>query len=57
MQENDDVKEQRLNEIANNVNNSQEVRCIVNRYEGIIKTQNAKGTGYIGKQGDLLKKL
>ena len=57
MQENDDVKEQRLNEIANNVNNSQEVRCIVNRYEGIIKTQNAKATGYIGKQGDLLKKL
>ena len=57
MQENDDVKEQRLNEIANNVNNSQEVRCIVNRYEGIIKTQNVKGTGYIGKQGDLLKKL
>ena len=57
MQENDDVEEQGLNETANNVNNSQEAIIIIRRYESIIKTQNKKAIGHIGKQGELLKKF
>ena len=50
LQENDDVEEQGLQETTNNVNNSQEAILIINRYEDIIKTQNKKAIGYIGKQ-------
>ena len=57
LQENDDVEEQGLNETANDVNNSQEVIRITNRYEDIIKTQNEKAIGYVGKQGELLKEF
>ena len=57
MQENDDVEEQRLNETASNVNNSQEAIKIINQYKNIIKTQNKKAIAYIGKQGELLKKF
>ena len=56
LQENDDVEEQGLNETANNVNNSQEAIIIICRYED-IKTHNKKAKGYIGKQGELLKKF
>ena len=56
LQENDDVEEQRLNETASNVNNSQEAIKIINCYKNIIKTQNKKAIAYIGKQGELLKK-
>ena len=57
MQENDDVEKQGLNETANNVNNSQEIVLIIHRYEDIIKIRNKKGIGYIGKQGELLKRF
>ena len=57
LQENDDVEEQGLNETGNNVNNSQEAILIIHRYEDIIKTQNKKAIGYIGQQGQLLKKF
>ena len=50
LQENDDVEEQGLQETTNNVNNSQEAILMINRYEDIIKTQNKKAIGYIGKQ-------
>ena len=56
LQEND-VEEQGLNKTGNNVNNSQEAIIIIRRYEDIIKTQNKKAIGYIGKQGQLLKKF
>ena len=36
------------------MNNSQEAIQIVHCYEGIIKTQNEKAIGHIGKQGQLL---
>ena len=52
-----DVEEQGLNKTANNVNNSQERIHIINRYEGIIKTQNKKAIGYISKQGKLFKRF
>ena len=42
LQENDGVEERVLNETANNVNNSQEAKRLINRYEDIIKTQNKK---------------
>ena len=54
---NDDVKEQGLNEAANNVNNSKEATLIINRYEGIIKTQNKKVIRSISKTGELLRKF
>ena len=57
LQENDNVEEQELNETANNANNSQEAVVMMHRYEDIIKTQNEKAIGYIGKQGELLKKF
>ena len=57
LQENDDAEEQELNETANNVNNSQELILIIHCYEAIIKIQNKKAIGYIGKQGQLLKKF
>ena len=57
LQENDNVEEQELNETANNVNNSQEAIVMIRCYEGIIKMQNKKAKGYIGKQGELLKKF
>ena len=57
LQENDDVEEQGLNETINYVNKSQEAIFIIHRYEGIIKTPNKKAVGYIGKQGELLKKF
>ena len=56
-QENDHVEEQGLKEAANNVNNSQETILIIRRYKDTIKTENKKEIGYIGKQGQLLKKL
>ena len=55
MQENDDVEEQGVNKTANNVNNSSEAVLIIRCYKDIIKTQNKKAIGYIGKQGQLLK--
>ena len=42
LQENDDVEKRVLNETADNVNNSQEAKRLINRYEDIIKTQNKK---------------
>ena len=42
LQENDDVEKRVLNETANNVNNSQEAKRLINRYKDIIKTQNKK---------------
>ena len=57
LQENDDVVEQGLNKRANNVNNFQKAIKIINRFEDIIKTQNIKAMGYIGKEGELLKKF
>ena len=54
LKENDDVEEQRLNETANNINNSQEAIVLIRRYEEIIKTQNKKAIGYTAKQGELL---
>ena len=55
MQENHDVEEKELNETANNISNSQEAIVIIHRYEDIVKTQNKKSIGCIGKQGGLLK--
>ena len=52
LQQNDNAVKQGLTETPNNVNNSQEAVKIINCYEGIIKTQNQKAIGYIGKQGD-----
>ena len=57
LQEDDYVEEQGLNETVNNVNNFREATKIINRYEDIIKTQIKKAVGYIGKQGELLKKF
>ena len=57
LQPNDDVEEQWLNEVAYNVNNSQEAILTNRRYKDIIKTQNKKAIGYIGKQGQLFKKF
>ena len=57
LHENDNIEEQELNETANNVNNSQEAIVIIRRYEDIIKRQNKKSIGYIGKQGELLKQF
>ena len=57
IQENDDVKEQGLNETVSSFNNSQEAVLIIHHYEDIIKTQNKKAIGYIGKQGKLFKKF
>ena len=57
LQENDDDEEQRINKTANNVNNSQEAIVIIRHYKDIIKTQNKKAIGYIGKQGHFLKML
>ena len=57
LQDNDDVEVQGLNETANNVNNYQEAILIICRCEDIIKTQNKKAVGYMGTQGQLLKKL
>ena len=57
LQENDNVKEQELNETGKNVHNSQEAVVIIRCYEDIIKAQNKKAIGYIGKQGELLKKF
>ena len=54
LKENDDVEEQRLNETANNINNSQEAIVLIRRYEEIIKTQNKKAIGYTAKRGELL---
>ena len=52
LQQNDNAEKQGLTETPNNVNNSQEAVKIINCYEDIIKTQNKKAIGYIGKQGD-----
>ena len=49
LQENDGVDEVGLNETANNVNNSQEAIIIIHLYDDIVKTQNKKAIGYIGK--------
>ena len=57
LQESHDVEEQELNKTANNVDSSQEVMLIIRRYEDIIKTQNRKAIGYIGKQRQLFKKF
>ena len=57
LQEDGYVEEQGLNETVKNVNNFQEATKIINRYEEIIKTQIKKAIGYIGKQGELLKKF
>ena len=57
MQENDNVEQQELNETANNVNNYLEAIVMIRRYEDINKTQNKKTIGYVGKQGELLKKF
>lgn len=56
MQEND-VEEQGFNYTANNVNKSQEATLIIHRYKDIIKTQNKKGIGNVGKEGQRLKKI
>ena len=57
LKENDDVKEQGLNETVKNAKNSQEAIVIILCYKEIIKTQNKKAIGYIGKQGKLFKKF
>ena len=57
IEKNDGVEEQGLNETAKNVNNSQETIVIIRLYEEIIKTQIKKAIGYIGKQGEVLKKF
>ena len=57
IQENDDVKEQGLNETVSSFNNSQEAVLIIHHYKDIIKTENKKAIGYIGKQGKLFKKF
>ena len=46
LQDNDDIEEQGLSETAN----LQEAVRIINRYDVIIKTQNKKAIGYVGKQ-------
>ena len=55
LKKNDDAEEQRLNEKANNVSNSQEATALIHRYKVVIKTQNKKAIGYTGKQGELFK--
>ena len=55
LQENHNVEEKELNETANNISNSQEAIVIIRRYEDIVKTQNKKSIGCIGKQGGILK--
>ena len=57
LKQNDDAEEKWLNETANNVSNTQEAIVTISRYEEIIKTQNKKAIGYIGKQGKLLKRF
>ena len=57
LQENDDVEEQGLNKTANRFNNSEEAMLIKRCYEDTIKRQNKKARGYIGKQGQLVKKF
>ena len=57
LKENDDAEEHGFSKTANNVNNSQEAIVIIRRYEEIIKTQNKKAIGHIGKQEELLKKF
>ena len=57
LQENDDVEEQGYNETAKNINNPHETMLVIRRYEDIIKTQNKKVLGYIGKQEQLLKRF
>ena len=53
----DDLEEHGFNETANKVNNPQEAMIITCRYKDIIKSQNKKAIGYIGKQQHLLKNL
>ena len=56
LQKNDNTEEQGFDETVHNVNNSQEAILIINHHMDIIKTQNEKTIGYIGKQEELVKK-
>ena len=56
LQKNDNAEEQGLDETVHNVTNSQEAILIINHHMDIIKTQNEKTIGYIGKQEELVKK-
>ena len=49
LKENDNVEEPRVNETANETSNPQKALIIIHCYEDIIKTQNKKAIGYIGK--------
>ena len=57
LKENDEEEEPGLKETTNATSDPQEAILIICRYEDIIKTQNKKTIGYIGKQGQLLKKF
>ena len=55
LKENDGVEEPGLNERAKETNDPQEIILLIRRHEDIIRIQNEKAIGYIGKQGQLLK--
>ena len=57
LKENDDVEEQGFNETVNNFKNSQKAIVTIRRYDKVIKTKYKKAIGYIGKQGELLKRF
>ena len=55
LKENDGVEEPELNERAKETNDPQEIILLIRRDEDIIRIQNEKAIGYIGKQRQLLK--
>ena len=56
LKKNNDLEQKNLDATANSITDPLEaVRTI--RYEEIIKTQNKRAVGYVGKQGQPLKKF
>ena len=55
--ENKDDNKSVLNEVVRNANQANEVIIVIKKYKLLLKGENRKMIGMMGKQGELLKKI
>ena len=55
--ENKDDNKSVLNEVVRNANQANEVILVIKKYKLLLKGENRKMIGMMGKQGELLKKI
>lgn len=55
--ENKDDNKSVLNEVVRNANQANEVILVIKKYKLLLKGENRKMIGMMGKQGELLKRI